>query len=114
MAGRDRERYFWLKLHRDFFKRHDITVNVPEEAHNLEGGFTMLEQNVERWMEQCIQQGMVQGLARGEARGGLNMLVSLVHDGLLRIGDAAKKADMSEDEFRAKMRERESSAKQDS
>ena len=118
----------WLKA--VVFKRHDITVNVPEEAHNLEGGFTMLEQNVERWIEQYIQQGVAQGEARGieigEARGetrglqigmaqgGLNMLVSLVHDGLLRIGDAAKKADMSEDEFRAKMREREISAKQDS
>ena len=26
MAERDKERYFWLKLHRDFFKRHDITI----------------------------------------------------------------------------------------
>ena len=26
MAARDKERYYWLKLHRDFFKRHDITV----------------------------------------------------------------------------------------
>ena len=26
MALRDKERYFWLKLHCDFFKRHDIRV----------------------------------------------------------------------------------------
>lgn len=26
MAARDTERYYWLKLHKDFFKRHDITV----------------------------------------------------------------------------------------
>ena len=26
MALRDNERYYWLKLHRDFFKRHDIRV----------------------------------------------------------------------------------------
>ena len=26
MASRDKERYFWLKLHRDFFKRHDIRI----------------------------------------------------------------------------------------
>lgn len=26
MAARDKERYYWLKLHKDFFKRHDITV----------------------------------------------------------------------------------------
>lgn len=31
MAARDTERYYWLKLHKDFFKRHDITVieNMP-------------------------------------------------------------------------------------
>jgi predicted phage replisome organizer len=26
MASRDSERYYWLKLHKDFFKRHDISV----------------------------------------------------------------------------------------
>ena len=26
MAARDKERYYWLKLHKDFFKRHDISV----------------------------------------------------------------------------------------
>ena len=26
MAARDNERYYWRKLHKDFFKRHDITV----------------------------------------------------------------------------------------
>lgn len=26
MAARDTERYYWLKLHKDFFKRHDISI----------------------------------------------------------------------------------------
>ena len=26
MAARDKERYFWLKLHRNFFKRHDVRI----------------------------------------------------------------------------------------
>ena len=26
MAARDSERYYWLKLHKDFFKRHDISI----------------------------------------------------------------------------------------
>lgn len=26
MAARDAERYYWLKLHKDFFKRHDISI----------------------------------------------------------------------------------------
>lgn len=33
MAARDNERYYWLKLHKDFFKRHDITV-----IENMENG----------------------------------------------------------------------------
>ena len=33
MAARDKERYYWLKLDRGFFKRHDITVieDMPNE-----------------------------------------------------------------------------------
>ena len=51
--------------------------------------------------------GEVRGIQIGKAQGGLNMLVSLVHDGLLRLGDAAKKAGMSEDEFKIRMREQQ-------
>ena len=31
MSARDKERYYWLKLHRNFFKRHDIRIleNIP-------------------------------------------------------------------------------------
>lgn len=31
MSARDKERYYWLKLHRNFFKRHDIRIleNMP-------------------------------------------------------------------------------------
>ena len=97
------------------FKRHRIDVDVPEEVYDLEGGFTMLEQRVDRWVEQFIQQGMAQGLAEGEARGEtrgiqigeargfLNALFSLVGDGLLPLSAAARKANMTEDEFKAKM-----------
>ncbi len=26
MAARDKERFYWLKLHRNFFKRHDMMI----------------------------------------------------------------------------------------
>lgn len=48
-------------------------------------------------------QGIQIGEARGEARGGLNMLISLVGDGSLPLAVAAKKAGMSEDEFKTRM-----------
>ena len=44
-----------------------------------------------------------QGIQIGEAQGFLNALFSLVEDGLLPLGTAAAKANMSEEEFKAKM-----------
>ena len=37
MAARDKERYYWLKLRRDFFKRHDVRVieNLPNGKENV-------------------------------------------------------------------------------
>ena len=37
---------------------------------------------------------------KGRAEGHLEMLISLVKDGLLKISDAARKAEMSEEEFK--------------
>ena len=54
-----------------------------------------------------IQIGEARGEARGRAQGGLNMLVSLVGDGSLPLAVAAKKAGMTEDEFKTRMREQE-------
>ena len=79
--------------------RLHITEEEVPVLESLEGVRTMLAENMDRWKEQYIQQG--------EARGGLNMLVSLVHDGLLQPAAAAAKANMSEEEFKARMRERE-------
>ena len=46
--------------------------------------------------------GEARGEARGEANGVLKTLISLVKDGILSVSDAAKRADMSVDEFEAK------------
>ena len=47
------------------------------------------------------------GIAEGKAQGSVNMLFSLVDDGLIPIGVAAAKADMTEAEFRTRMAERD-------
>ena len=44
-----------------------------------------------------------QGIQIGEAQGFLNALFSLVEDGLLPLGTAAAKANMSEEVFKARM-----------
>ena len=54
-----------------------------------------------------IQIGKAEGIQIGEARGRVNMLVSLVGDGSLPLAVAAKKAGMSEEEFKIQMQEQE-------
>ncbi|MBO4782780.1 MAG: hypothetical protein J5522_10315 [Lachnospiraceae bacterium] len=47
-------------------------------------------------------EGRAEGRVEGRAEGRIDTLVSLVKDGLLSLGDAAKRADLSIDEFRIK------------
>ena len=60
------------------------------------------EQGISLGREQGIVLGREQGLAQG-----LNMIFSFVEDGLVPLAEAAKRANMSEDEFRARMRNRD-------
>ena len=113
----------WLKV--VLVKRYPIPESVQEEIHDLEGLSTMLERNIDKMLDRYVQQGLAQGmaqgleqglaqgeergirigLARGEERGFLNALFSCVGDGSLPLAVAAAKANMSEDEFTARMRE---------
>ena len=52
-----------------------------------------------------------QGIQIGEAQGFLNALFSLVEDGLLPLGTAAAKANMSEEGFKARMLAQEKTKK---
>ena len=71
----------------------------------------MIADVYETWRTNAQRQGILIGRdegiqigeARGEARGGLKMLFALVRDGLLQLAVAAKKANMTEDEFKAQM-----------
>ena len=60
--------------------------------------------------EQGISLGREQGIVLGREQGraeGLNMIFSFVEDGLVPLAEAAKRTNMSEDEFRARMRDRD-------
>ena len=83
-----------------------------EVLPNIKRGAVMTVRNVfGEVREQGIQIGEARGIQIGEARGReegfLNALFSCVGDGLLPLGVAAAKANMSEDEFKARMQEQE-------
>ena len=54
MAERDKERYFWLKLHRDFFKRHDIAI-----LEGMPGGKQMVLFYLKLMVESIDHEGML-------------------------------------------------------
>lgn len=58
-------------------------------------GQSVLEEGMERGMEQGMERGMEQGLKQGR----IQMLVSLFQDGCITKSIAAKKLDISEEEF---------------
>ena len=49
-----------------------------------------------------IEKGREEGIEKGREEGKFDTLASLVKDGLLSLSDAAKRADLSTDEFRLK------------
>lgn len=55
-------------------------------------------------MKEEIEAEKRESQARGEANGTFNTLASLVHDGLLNMKEAAKRANMSEDAFSANLK----------
>ena len=112
---------FWIVVdylrqtcqNKEFVPSDQVIVHVEAVARLLSaltGDRGLLENlpNIQkRGVPMTVRNFFGEAREQGKAEGGLNMLVSLVHDGLLRLGDAAKKAGMSEDEFKIRMRERE-------
>ena len=86
----------WLKG--EVLRRNDAEQNL-EEVNELEEVDAMLGHNMDKWQEKYIQIGKSRGITLGREQ----MLFSLVGEGLLPLGAAAAKANMSEDEFRARM-----------
>ena len=65
-----------------------------------EGRARGMEEGRAKGMEEGIAKGMEEGIAKGIAKGVLSSLVSLVKDGLISVSEAAKRADMSEEDFK--------------
>ena len=79
--------------------RFEETINEVKGKENV----TMCEvlDRVEaRGMEKGIAKGREEGIKEGIKEGTINVLISLVKDGILSISDAAKRADMSVAEFK--------------
>ena len=75
----------------------------------LRGVYEALREEVDResmkaamreGMEKGIEEGRARGIEEGIAKGVLSSLVSLVKDGLISVSEAAKRADMSEEDFK--------------
>ena len=71
--------------------RFEETINEVKGKENL----TMCEV-----LDRVEARGREEGIKEGIKEGTVNILISLVNDGILSIADAAKRADMSEESFR--------------
>ena len=75
----------------------------PLEDNDFEEVGMLYAQGFRKWENNVRDKGRAEGRKEGRAEGRVQMLFSLVGDGLLSPGVAAAKANMSEDEFRARM-----------
>ena len=58
------------------------------------------EKGIEEGRARGMEEGIAKGMEEGIAKGVLSSLVSLVKDGLISVTEAAKRADMSEEDFK--------------
>ena len=59
-----------------------------------------IEKGMEKGIAKGREEGIKEGIKKGIKEGTVQVLISLVNDGILSIADAAKRADMSEERFR--------------
>ena len=62
-----------------------------------------IKQGIAQGMEQGIARGIEQGMEQGIKRGILTTLIDLVHEKVISVRDAARQAELSEDEFSKQM-----------
>ncbi len=62
-----------------------------------------MQKGIQQGMQEGIQQGMLEGIQQGMQKGKLDMLVSLVKDGLVTAVEAAKRAGLTQEEFQKKL-----------
>ena len=76
----------------------EYTFNAEsgEEETNMCKALDEIERN-------AVKRGLKKGVKQGVKQGALMMLFSLVNDGLLNVGEAARRAKLSKDAFCTKM-----------
>ena len=82
---------------------HITNGNEMEERLVKIMGGIVLETESERLLRVGREQGIEQGIEQGRHEGILNVLISLVRDKLLDCAEAAKRAGMTEEQFRKQM-----------
>ena len=73
-----------------------------EQVWNIEKEH-IRQQALEQGVSQGLSQGLSQGVSQGISQGRLAMLIDLVRDGSLSLASAAKKANLDEEKFKARM-----------
>ena len=88
----------------------EIVLEVKQSEEWEEVRMNIYEMGIERGIEKGIEIGLEEGIKKGEKIGNIKMLIQLVKQNLLSIPDAAKSADLSEEEFMSQMEEIENSS----
>ena len=69
---------------------------LMRDQENIEKGIKI---GLERGLEQGIEQGLEQGIEKGLEQGKLEMIVQLIHDGVLTVREGAGRLHMSESDL---------------
>ena len=77
---------------------------LMRDQENIEKGIKIglergLEQGIEQGLEQGIEQALEQGIEKGLEQGKLEMIVQLIHDGVLTVREGAGRLHMSESDL---------------
>ncbi len=76
--------------------RRDYMTLLMRDQENIEKGIKI---GLERGLEQGIEQGLEQGIEKGLEQGKLEMIVQLIHDGVLTVREGAGRLHMSESDL---------------
>lgn len=75
-------------------------TKVSEGVKSIMGG-KVLEYEAKTILKKGIAQGLSQGLSQGRSQGKLEMLIEMVRDGFISIPEAAKRLNLSIEEFQS-------------
>ena len=84
-------------------KNFPILSESVKELKTTEGGASAVCQVMQHYEKIARDEGIAYGMQQGMQQGRVGMLISLVSDGILSPAEAARRAGMSTEEFKAEM-----------